>query len=156
MKLRLFNQSDASRIVDLLEDGEVSKTTSNIPHPYTQKDAENWISRSLCDSASRFPFAIEVNHELVGCVSHWAEGSATEIGYWVGRNYQGKGICTKAVQLLIKEPSFPLANKIIAKVMLGNIASEKLLMKLGFNHTENGFISRKGNRVECRFFEKHI
>ena len=117
MKLRKFNLSDAERVADLVGDYEVSRWTSNIPYPYTVQDAIEWMS--MGDSAfDRTPWAVVLDGEVVACVSHWPiDGGQTEVGYWVGRKYWGKGICTQALKTMLAHDSFPTDDIVIAKVM---------------------------------------
>ena len=44
MKLRKFTIQDANRVASLVGDESVSKWTSNIPFPYVEQDAIEWIT----------------------------------------------------------------------------------------------------------------
>ena len=54
-----------------------------------------------------------------------------EIGYWLGREYWGRGIGTKALALFLdREKARPL----YADPAVGNTGSVRLLEKSGFRH----------------------
>ncbi len=117
IRLRKFNLEDAVEVAQLVGDEEVSKWTSQIPFPYSEQDAIDWINSTAVDS-SRHPFAVELDGRLVACVSHWPHGAhGVEVGYWVGRTFWGKGVCTNALKLLLASEYFPKGMDVFAKVM---------------------------------------
>ena len=87
MKLRKFTIQDANRVASLVGDESVSKWTLNIPFPYSELDAIDWINNSA-KSPDRHPFAVEIGDEIVACVSFWPyDENTNEVGYWVGKSY---------------------------------------------------------------------
>ncbi|MBU2884675.1 GNAT family N-acetyltransferase [Gilvimarinus agarilyticus] len=154
MKLRKFTLEDAARVALLAGDESVSEWTANIPFPYSETDAINWIT-ATSNNPDRHPFAIEVCNEIVGCVSYWPhDRKSVEVGYWVGKSYWGKGFCTTALQTLINLESFPVNVNIVAKVMAKNIASEKVLVKCGFSLSGQCAIKKHGNEISGKLFIK--
>ena len=104
MELRLFALDDAQTVAKLVGDKLLSKWTANIPYPYLEQGAIEWIS-STHHSNDRNPYAIVTNGEIVGCVSYWLNAdSDVEVGYWVGWHYWGQGICTAALAALLAKP----------------------------------------------------
>ncbi len=92
IELRPFNLDDAASVASLVGDKEVSKWTSNIPFPYTEQDAIDWISYSNSKSLGK-PNAVQLDGRLVGCVSYWPhQPSGFEVGYWVGKDFWGRGV----------------------------------------------------------------
>jgi len=72
--------------------------------------------------------------------------SAT-IGYDLNRDYWGRGITTEALRSIIRyafsgKLPCPIVNRIQADTIPGNIASEKVLLKLGF--VEEGIRRQSG------------
>lgn len=53
--------------------------------------------------------------------------------YWLGQDYQGKGYASTAVQLLLKALREQGIKRFLAQVRPANIASQKLLARLGFH-----------------------
>ena len=136
MKLRKFKLQDAARVTALLQDKEIAKWTSNIPFPYSKQDAIKWIQATSQDSAQN-PFAIEVDDQIVGCVSHWVNTkSEIEVGYWLGKAYWGKGYATKALAKMLSQPDFPATASVVAQVMTENIGSQWVLLNNGFSRTD--------------------
>lgn len=96
------------------------------------------VSSDLSDlkSSEEFQFFIRFQEQLVGTlslknISHMMMYG--EIGYDVGESFQGKGIGTSAVGLFVEKifADTPL-RRLIAYVAEGNLASRRLLEKVGF------------------------
>ena len=156
MKLRKFSLQDSARVTELLQDEEVSKWTSNIPFPYSEQHAIEWIEGTTKDD-DRSPYAIEVNSEIVGCISHWVNAeSEIEVGYWLGKSYWGQGYCTEALSKMLSLPDFPATSKIVAKVMIENIGSQRVLLKHGFTYTSDCYCQKQDNKVDAKFYTKEI
>jgi RimJ/RimL family protein N-acetyltransferase len=62
------------------------------------------------------------------------ERISAEIGYWLGENYWNKGVMTEAVREMVSYIflHFPELKKIYAPVFGFNIASQRVLQKVGF------------------------
>jgi RimJ/RimL family protein N-acetyltransferase len=156
MKLRKFVREDAPRVTELVSDYEVSRWTSNIPYPYTLRDAEQWIDSATPESA-RLPCAVEIDNEIVACVSCWPEESGGfEVGYWVGKSYWGRGIATAALNALLADCSFPESTRVVARVVEKNLASQRVLEKCGFSPIGTCTIDCKGESHAARIFARAI
>ena len=152
IELRPFNLADAARVANLVGDRAVSKWTSNIPFPYSEQDAIGWITHTTSNSL-RMPSAIELDGHLVGCVSYWPHhAGGFEVGYWVGRDFWGKGICTAALMRLMASDAFPIQDDIFAKVMAENIGSQRVLEKCGFSFLEEGTITKNNREIEAKIY----
>jgi len=89
----------------------------------------------------------------VGCVSYWhLEQGGLEIGYWVGKQYWGLGIATKAIQHLLAGDYFPTSEPVFAKVMAENIGSQRVLGKAGFSFYKEGVVSKSGQAISAKFY----
>ncbi|RLQ21958.1 GNAT family N-acetyltransferase [Seongchinamella sediminis] len=72
-----------------------------MPFPYSEQDAIDWITHTT-SSSLRMPRAVELDGHFVGCVSYWPHHpGGFEVGYWVGRDFWGKGVCTAALMRLM-------------------------------------------------------
>lgn len=149
INLRKIDLNDAPRITDLLQDPRISQTTQHIPYPYTIDHAKAWIV-STEQSLDRFPYAIVADGQLVGCISHWSHPCGREIGYWLGTDYWNRGFTSAALTTLLTLPAFQKTVSVYAKVLKGNVASEKVLLKNGFQPIE-AFIERV-NQPHCNHF----
>ena len=73
--------------------------------------------------------------QVAGNIVSWEqpdEGSEQEVGYWLGREYWGKGIATRALSLFLEQVT---ARPLYAYVAKHNLASIRVLEKCGFTIT---------------------
>ena len=74
------------------------------PHPYTQDDADNFISFVLEHDDPVTHFVIDVDNEAAGMISISVKTDVyrfnAEIGYWLGEAHWNKGIMTAAIRLV--------------------------------------------------------
>ena len=129
----------AEAIQRLISDPLVAETTSNIPHPYPEGGAEEWIrhTQRLRSQGAEYAFAILNNASFVGSISilnvHDGQG---EVGYWIGRPYWGRGYATAAGRQVVAYGFEELGlSLLIAKCLARNPGSFRVLEKLGFQHT---------------------
>lgn len=143
--LRPFTADDAPAVQLLAADKRISDMVSNIPHPYPEGAALQWISTHVpgWEKGVQASFAIvdKTNHELCGAIGLSVDTTETdvreaEIGYWLGVDYWGRGIVSEACQRIV---SFGLdemnLDKIRARRLSNNPASGRVLEKAGFKHT---------------------
>ena len=84
---------------------------------------------------------------VAGNVGAWEEDGTWEVGYWLGQEYWGRGIATRALAAFLPQvPGRPL----YAHVAQHNIASRRVLEKSGFTvlGTAPGLPGVDGNLVE--------
>ncbi len=152
LTLRRFRLDDAPEVARLVGDESVSRWTANIPHPYTEQDARDWI-RATGENSARTPFAVELDGRLVACVSFWPrEPEGVEVAYWVGREFWGKGVASRALAMMLAGGEFPQGEDVYARVMIGNTGSEKVLEKCGFVFLGDGGCSRHGSDVPAKVY----
>lgn len=72
----------------------------------------------------------------LGNVSLWPVsklGKNAEVGYWVRSDETNRGICTEAVNRLLAEAYDALGyHKVILRIAVGNVSSDRVATKLGF------------------------
>lgn len=106
------------------------------PHPYTEADAEQWISESLAE-ATPTRFAIVANGQAIGGIglelNNDVFARSAEIGYWLGEPFWGRGIATDAVRTFTGYgfSAFDLC-RIYAGVFEWNPASARVLERAGY------------------------
>jgi RimJ/RimL family protein N-acetyltransferase len=89
--------------------------------------AAHW-GRLLADETSKKK-VIEIDGKIAGQVLSFDSRGEREVGYWLGREYWGKGIATIALStFLTHETTRPL----IAHVAKHNLGSIRVLEKCGF------------------------
>ena len=67
--------------------------------------------------------------EVAGHIGSWQDGGLQLLGYWVGREYWGRGVATRALALLVDEVS---TRPLYAHVAAHNVGSIRVLEKCGF------------------------
>lgn len=73
--------------------------------------------------------AILLDGQVAGNIGSWDQAGEREVGYWIGREYWGKGIASTALAIFLHhEPTRPL-HAFVAK---HNRASRRVLEKNGF------------------------
>lgn len=145
--LRPFTRADVATVVALVGDRAVAENTLSIPHPYTEVDAEAWISQQQADWAANkaLNFAItQPDGTLCGSVglSLYPAYNMAELGYWIGRPYWSQGYATEAAAALIDFGFSTLGLNRINAVHFGdNPASGRVMEKLGM--TKEGYRRRQ-------------
>ncbi|WP_223648671.1 GNAT family N-acetyltransferase [Hymenobacter psoromatis] len=138
LRLRAFAPTDVSTIVTLANDYEVAKNTLNIPHPYHEEDARQWVqhTRESFQQQAAYTFALELRAtgEFIGGIGLNLEPrfDRAEAGYWLGRPYWGRGLATEALGALLRFGFAELGlNKIYATHFAENLASGRVMLKNG-------------------------
>jgi [ribosomal protein S5]-alanine N-acetyltransferase len=135
-RLRPYRPDDARAICAVANDFMVARwMTRAFPHPYTQRDAEQWIA--VATSGRNRHYAIEVNGVLAGGVGVEPFGGerdgAAAFGYWLGRAYWGRGIGTDAARTLADDAlTDGSLRRLEARLFAENVASARVLEKCGF------------------------
>jgi ribosomal-protein-alanine N-acetyltransferase len=136
--LRPFDLSDAGRVQELAGDWAIAEMTLEIPHPYEDGMAEQWISthEPRFEEGSLLNFAVTLREtaELIGAVGLGltARFERAEIGYWIGKPYWNKGYCTEAGVAVVEYGFTTLGlNRIFASHYARNPASGRVMIKLG-------------------------
>lgn len=136
--LRRYTEEDIPALLPLLSAREVVVTTLRIPHPYTEKDAREFIQRMQAQEIpSNFGIFDAATGQLYGGVGLTVEEqhSRAELGYWIGFPYWGRGYATEAAREIVRHGFEELKlNRIFAGVFAGNETSVRVLEKLGFKY----------------------
>ena len=139
--LRPWRDSDAARLVEVIQDPEIPRWTS-VPSPYREADARMFLNRRHDDlhTGSEASFAIvetqDTDHGLVGGISllrfAWPERRC-EVGYWLAREARGHGHATRAVTLISAWAVNALGmERIELHAATGNVASQRVAERAGF------------------------
>jgi len=139
--LRAFTLEDAAAIQRLAGDRAIAETTLNIPHPYEDGMAEEWIAthQELYDRGEKIAFAMTDKRAstLIGSISLMdiQGGHQAELGYWVGVPYWNAGYCTEAGQAILR---YAFSQLFLVRVhachLTRNPASGRVMQKLGMQH----------------------
>jgi RimJ/RimL family protein N-acetyltransferase len=159
LHLRAPQWQDAPAIQRYASAPEVAATTLNIPHPYPENAAEEFIE-SLQDqeATGSFTFAIvrQADDQLIGLIGLGLDSDhqRAELGYWIGVPHWNAGYATEAVRRLIEFGFETLgANRIYAYYFTHNPASGRVMEKA--NMTYEGTL-RQHVHKEGRFIDLAI
>ncbi|MFJ4715967.1 GNAT family N-acetyltransferase [Streptomyces sp. NPDC088785] len=102
LMLRPWERGDAGVLAALADDAEVRRWTSHrVAGP---QDAVRWIAvqEAGWESGERLGFAVLVTGRVAGHVvlKRPAGRAAGEVGYWTGAPARGRGVASRAVDLL--------------------------------------------------------
>ena len=126
--LRPYRTSDAGVVARSLDNINVSRWLTRVPHPYTRQDALNFFA--MKSGSSDAIYAVCDEDELVGCVS-----IQSELGYWYGEQFWGRGYATEAARALMARHFSSTSDTVPSGYHLGNAGSKRVLEKLGFQPT---------------------
>jgi RimJ/RimL family protein N-acetyltransferase len=88
----------------------------------------HWTNKVMGDETVSAK-TILFNGQVAGNIVSWEQSGQREVGYWIGKEYWGRGIATRALSaflLIVKE------RPLYAHVAKHNIASLRVLQKCGF------------------------
>ena len=136
--LRPFTLADAPAVQRLAGAREVASTTLNIPHPYPDGAAEQWIAKHQEVFAKGEALELAVTRRadgaLVGAMGLRleVEHARAELGYWIGTPYWGRGYGTEAAGAVVRYGFEALGlNRIYACHLVRNPASGRVMQKIG-------------------------
>ncbi|GAA3369284.1 GNAT family N-acetyltransferase [Streptomyces sannanensis] len=137
--LRPFEEADIPAHIEMMNDEMVTAWTS-VPHPYTARDAEDWVRRTAPAERAEgrgIVFAVTefLTQRLVGTVhlqnTDWRT-RATEAGYVTAPWARGEGYATESLlavaQWLFRDQGF---ERLELRTAADNTASQQVAQKIG-------------------------
>lgn len=151
-RLRPYTLDDVRVLSLTANDREVSRwMTQRFPYPYTVADAREWLSAIVRDDPP-VNWAIDYKDAFVGGIGIVPQAGESagvaELGFWLARRAWGRGIATRAVELVCAHAFGERElRRLEANVFAPNVASARVLEKAGF--TREGvrtaaFVDRDG------------
>lgn len=138
--LRRYTLNDAAEVQRLAGNWKIADTTLNIPHPYEDGMAEEWIStlepKRLAGEREVFAITRVADGQLLGTISLRVNKAfeRAELGYWIGEPFWGTGFCTEAAMMMIRYGFEELGlNRIHAFYVDRNPQSGRVLEKSGLS-----------------------
>jgi RimJ/RimL family protein N-acetyltransferase len=139
LTLRPFRRGDAGEFARLAGDWRVASMTSDIPYPFSAQQALAWLK----PVRGEVRFGILHQGQMIGGVGFYRRPSgAAELGFWLGRQWWGRGYATEAARAVVRLgfaghrlPGFSSAH------FVDNLASARVLAKLGFQSAGRGSIA---------------
>lgn len=138
LALRPFRLQDGPRVQQLAGERQVAEMTGNIPYPYPDGAAGDWIRHHDGEwkRGEIFTFAIarREDDDCIGAISlsvtpyDWR----AELGYWLGIPYWNQGYMTEAAYAVLQFAFETLKlNRVYARHYPRNPASGRVMQKIG-------------------------
>lgn len=137
--IRQWRKEDKTELSRLLNNKNImNNLRDGLPFPYTEKDADEFITAMLsADPSKIFAFAVTLDDKAIGSIGIFRQDNihfrTAELGYYIGEAYWGHGFCTDAVK---RACGYVFENsdiiRIYAEPFAYNIASCRVLEKSGF------------------------
>lgn len=155
IKLRQYRISDLERLCKIFIDDAVIKNLA-VPlkaKDISREDEEEWIKKNIKaykeKSPEEYNLAITLDGNYIGSIGiHHVnyKKKNTQIGYWIGKDYWGKGITSQVIKKFVNHITMRFGFKeVIATPFSNNEPSQKVLEKAGFDY----------KRTKKKAFKKH-
>lgn len=159
--LRKYKMSDLDRICELFLDDRVLKNLA-VPmkaKDISKKDEKEWLKKNIKSYKQKKPegfnLAITVNGTYIGGIgAHHIDyaNNKTQVGYWIGYSYWGKGYVAEALRQFVKILFRKFKFKRIEAAPYGhNKASQRVLEKAGFKFEK---ITHKTAKKQGKLFDE--
>ena len=142
--LRPPRGEDAVWIADRINDYDIARMTTRVPHPYGLADAEDFLA-SAGSERDRLFLIEHPGFGAIGMVglhdgpTRWSPTGAAlspEAGYWLGRTFWGRGFATEALAAVLDWAAKGWGRRVVAAGHFAdNPASGRVLEKAGFLYT---------------------
>ncbi len=138
LKLRPFRPGDAQAVKTHAGEWDIADTTKNIPHPYEEGMAGEWIAghAPAYEDGNGVTFAIvlRTDNSLIGAIGLRVDRDhgKGELGYWVGKPFWNQGYATEAARAILAFGFDTLGlNRIHAAHLARNPSSGRVMEKAG-------------------------
>jgi RimJ/RimL family protein N-acetyltransferase len=144
--LRRLTAADVPEVTAACRDPDIVRWTTEIPEDYTEDHARSWIATTRAGwREGRAELAITENSAFAGAIGLVARQDwVAEIGYWIAPAFRGRGVATRALELLsawAEEAGFA---RLQLTIFPGNEASARVATKAGY--VEEGLLRAYANQ----------
>lgn len=131
VSLRPIIESDLEAIF-VHQSDPIANQLAQFPPRDREAFFKHW-HQNILGQVNVLPRAILVDGKFVGNIGHWQSDGQALIGYWIDREYWGKGIATQTLAQFLPLVSL---RPLFAHVAKHNLASQRVLLKHGFVLTD--------------------
>lgn len=140
--LRPWRELDAEALFKYASDPDVGPRAGWPAHKTIEESLE--VIRTYFNNDTTWAIVLKETNEPIGCMGYYTHESSNipigendcEVGYWLGKPYWNKGICTEALKLMLDYCSnVKQFENIWADHFTGNPASGRVMEKCGFSDT---------------------
>ncbi|MFI6292150.1 GNAT family N-acetyltransferase [Nonomuraea sp. NPDC050790] len=129
VRLRAVAEADLEVFFEYEQDEEAS-ARANFPSRPRERFMNHWRVNVLAPPGNLVR-TITVDGATAGNIMSWTDEGRRFVGYWLGRDYWGKGVGTRAMALFLEEEHI---RPLHADPHKGNTGSVRLLEGAGFKH----------------------
>lgn len=120
-----------------------------VPETSSHQDSQEFLEKNVVrfNEDKSGAFTIYYQGQFAGLVDlHKINANnKSSIGYWLDKDFYGKGVMTKSVQVLLKYAFDELGiNRIVIEAAVGNVKSKAVAERLGFKFEG---IAREANKM---------
>lgn len=161
-----INVVTASEVYNAINHPQTLEHMCSVPENYTLENAKSFLNflKSVEDDATMLELGIfnKINNTFMGMITLEnidLKSSTCELGYWISKENEGKGLVYEAAREIIEYAKEKLkVNSIYAYVVKEHAKSVKLLKLLGFEEIELLYENEenKGKLVDRYLFEMKI
>jgi RimJ/RimL family protein N-acetyltransferase len=126
VRLRDVTEGDLPILFEQQRDPEANRMAA---FPARDREAFTAHWTKILDDPTVTKKAILFNGEVAGNIVSFVQLGTPKVGYWIGKNYWGKGIATKALSEFLGHVK---TRPLYAHVAKHNVASIRVLEKCGF------------------------
>lgn len=145
--LREVREADLPLFFEQQLDPEANIMAAFVAEDPTDREAFRGHWARILSDASITTLTIVVDGQVAGHIASFEQFGKPSVSYWLGRDYWGRGIATRALaELLRRIPTRPL----YARAAKDNRGSLRVLEKCGFTicGEDTGFANARGKEIE--------
>ena len=131
VSLRPIIESDLEAIF-VHQSDPIANQLAQFPPRDREAFFKHW-HQNILGQVNVLPRAIVVDGKFLGNIGHWQSDGQALIGYWIDREYWGKGIATQTLAQFLPLVSL---RPLFAHVAKHNLASQRVLLRHGFVLTD--------------------
>lgn len=139
VRLRNVEPSDLPVFYEHQLDPDATRMAAFPSRDRTSFDA-HW-ERNILGDAAVIAQTILVDGEVAGNIGSWTQEGSRLVGYWIGKDYWGKGVATRALAAFLL---FVTDRPLYAHVVKHNVGSVRVLEKCGFSMNESVEVVNEG------------
>ena len=156
--LRQWNLEDVNDVVEGLNNLNVTKWLAQVPFPYTEEDAQNFINKSIENNLYNFAIVLKEENKVIGGTQltniDFHNGTAGG-GIWISEKYWGQGYGTEAFGARIKYAFEVLGLRRLENgYFKNNEKSHRMQLKFGYKDEgvrRQKFVSRGSGKIEDEY-----
>jgi RimJ/RimL family protein N-acetyltransferase len=111
---------------------------------FPARDREAFMAHwaKIADDPSAITKTVVYDGQVAGNVVSWGPADDRAVGYWIGREYWGKGVATRALSSFLR---LVKTRPLYAHVAKHNVASVRVLQKCGFTISGKAKVTSKAS-----------